>query len=325
MPKFAAKGLIKFPNAFYFVSIFLILLLVAVYLIYEFHRQLTVSAKQQYIGLVSANLISADQSMDELMNTLDIGKSSYEKVLGNTQTNGDLNYSIIVGNNQKSLSQIGLLKDNLDFQKKLLSSAKTPREYQTLEDSFNNYYVQSNEFLEELGKNYEYESSLLQNVTAATIGINISQKTLWEEADKDLILSHFKTLKSDTNSSIEKLSQINTPDRYQEYYNLYLSYFKLIASAAEQITAILEEDLVSLDSDSPNSIEIAYKTSIDSQNEINKLASKITEERERIFALEENTEEIEALAAVQQDIENKIKGYYQLLYSESNTATDFGF
>jgi len=184
---------------------------------------------------------------------------------------------------------------------------------------------QSNEFLEELGKNYEYESSLLQNVTAATIGINISQKTLWEEADKDLILSHFKTLKSDTNSSIEKLSQINTPDRYQEYYNLYLSYFKLIASAAEQITAILEEDLVSLDSDSPNSIEIAYKTSIDSQNEINKLASKITEERERIFALEENTEEIEALAAVQQDIENKIKGYYQLLYSESNTATDFGF
>ena len=325
MPKFAAKSLIKFPNAFYFVSIFLILLLVAVYLIYEFHRQLTVSAKQQYIGLVSANLISADQSMDELMNTLDIGKSSYEKVLGNTQTNGDLNYSIIVGNNQKSLSQIGLLKDNLDFQKKLLSSAKTPREYQTLEDSFNNYYVQSNEFLEELGKNYEYESSLLQNVTAATIGINISQKTLWEEADKDLILSHFKTLKSDTNSSIEKLSQINTPDRYQEYYNLYLSYFKLIASAAEQITAILEEDLVSLDSDSPNSIEIAYKTSIDSQNEINKLASKITEERERIFALEENTEEIEALAAVQQDIENKIKGYYQLLHSESNTATDFGF
>ena len=325
MPKFAAKSLIKFPNAFYFVSIFLILLLVAVYLIYEFHRQLTVSAKQQYIGLVSANLISADQSMDELMNTLDIGKSSYEKVLGNTQTNGDLNYSIIVGNNQKSLSQIGLLKDNLDFQKKLLSSAKTPREYQTLEDSFNNYYVQSNEFLEELGKNYEYESSLLQNVTAATIGINISQKTLWEEADKDLILSHFKTLKSDTNSSIEKLSQINTPDRYQEYYNLYLSYFKLIASAAEQITAILEEDLVSLDSDSPNSIEIAYKTSIDSQNEINKLTQKITEERERIFALEENTEEIEALAAVQQDIENKIKGYYQLLYSESNTATDFGF
>ena len=325
MPKFAAKSLIKFPNAFYFVSIFLILLLVAVYLIYEFHRQLTVSAKQQYIGLVSANLISADQSMDELMNTLDIGKSSYEKVLGNTETNGNFNYSIIVGNNQKSLSQIGLLKDNLDFQKKLLSSAKTPREYQTLEDSFNNYYVQSNEFLEELGKNYEYESSLLQNVTAATIGINISQKTLWEEADKDLILSHFKTLKSDTNSSIEKLSQINTPDRYQEYYNLYLSYFKLIASAAEQITAILEEDLVSLDSDSPNSIEIAYKTSIDSQNEINKLASKITEERERIFALEENTEEIEALAAVQQDIENKIKGYYQLLYSESNTATDFGF
>ena len=325
MLKFAAKDLIKFPNAFYFVSIFLIALLVFVYLIYEFHRRLTVSAKQQYIGLVSANLISADQSMDELMNTLDIGKSSYEKVLGNTQTNGDLNYSIIVGNNQKSLSQIGLLKDNLDFQKKLLSSAKTPREYQTLEDSFNNYYVQSNEFLEELGKNYEYENNLLQNVTAATFGINISQKTLWEEADKDLILSHFKTLKSDTNSSIEKLSQINTPDRYQEYYNLYLSYFKLIASAAEQITAILEEDLVSLDSDSPNSIEIAYKTSIDSQNEINKLASKITEERERIFALEENTEEIEALAAVQQDIENKIKGYYQLLYSESNTATDFGF
>src|SRR3989338_6993779 len=216
MPKFAAKDLIKFPNAFYFVSIFLILLLVAVYLIYEFHRKLTVSAKQQYIGLVSANLISADQSMDELMNTLDIGKSSYEKVLGNTQTNGDLNYSIIVGNNQKSLSQIGLLKDNLDFQKKLLYSAKTPREYQTLEDSFNNYYVQSNEFLEELGKNYEYESSLLQNVTAATIGINISQKTLWEKADKELILNHFQTLKSDTNSSLQKLSQINTPDRYQE-------------------------------------------------------------------------------------------------------------
>ena len=128
MLKFAAKDLIKFPNAFYFISVFLIVLLALVYLVYEFHRKLTVSAKQQYIGLVSANLISADQSMDELMNTLDIGKSSYEKVLGNTQTNGDLNYSIIVGNNQKSLSQIGLLKDNLDFQKKLLSSAKTPRE-----------------------------------------------------------------------------------------------------------------------------------------------------------------------------------------------------
>ena len=325
MSKFAAKDLIKFPNAIYFVSVFLIVLLALVYLVYEIHRQLTVSARRQYIGLVSANLISADQSMDELMITLDIGKSSYEKVLGNTETNGNFNYSIIVGNNQKSLSQIGLLKDNLDFQKNLLANAKTPREYQILEDGFNNYYAQSNELLEDLEKSYEYENSLLQNVTAPTIGINISQKTLWEEADKELILNHFKTLKSDTNSSLEKLLQINTPDRYQEYYNLYMSYFKLIAGAAEQITAILEQDFVILDSDSPNSIEIAYKTAIDSQNEINKLASKITEERERIFALEENTEEIEALAAVQQDIENKIKGYYQLLYSESNTATDFGF
>ncbi len=325
MPKFAAKDLIKFPNAFYFVSIFLIVLLVAVYLIYEFHRKLTVSAKQQYIGLVSANLISADQSLDELMNTLDIGKSSYEKVLGNTETNGDLNYSIIVGNNQKSLSQIGLLKDNLDFQKNLLNSARTPREYQTLEDSFNNYYAQSNEFLEELEKNYEYENNLLKNVTAATFGINISQKTLWGSTDKELILNHFKTLKSDTNSSLEKLSQINTPDRYQEYYNLYLTYLKLIATTAEEIASILEEDLASLDSDSPNSIEIAYKTSIDSQNEIDKLTKEIAEERTRIFSIEENIKEIENLAAVQQDIENKIKGLYQLLYTQSSTATDFGF
>src|SRR3989344_3443402 len=325
MLKFAAKDLIKFPNAFYFISVFLIVLLALVYLVYEFHRQLTVSAKQQYIGLVSANLISADQSMDELMITLDIGKSSYEKVLGNTETNGDLNYSIIVGNNQKSLSQIGLLKDNLDFQKNLLTSAKTPREYQTLEDGFNNYYAQSNEFLEELGKNYDYENNLLQSVTAATFGINISQKTLWEEADKELILNYFKGLKADTNSSLEKLSQVNTPDKYQQYYNLYLTYLKLIATTAEKIASILEEDLTSLDPDAPNSIEIAYKTAIDSQNEINKLTNKITEERERIFALAQNTQEIEALAALQQDLENKIKGFYQLLYSQSNTATDFGF
>src|SRR3989344_4979327 len=324
MPKFAAKSLIKFPNAFYFVSIFLILLLVAVYLIYEFHRQLTVSVKQQYIGLVSANLISADQSMDELMNTLDIGKSSYEKVLGNTETNGGLNYSIIVGNNQKSLSQIGLLKDNLDFQKNLLSSAKTPREYQTLKDGFNNYYAQSNEFLEELEKNYEYENSLLQNVTAATFGINISQKTLWGSADKELILNHFKTLKSDANSSLEKLAQLNTPDKYQQYLNLYLSYFKLIVSTAEEITTILDEDLASEDPDSPNSIEIAYQTSIDSQNEIDKLTKEIAEERPRIFSIEEKMGDIEALAAVQQDIENKIKGFYQLLYTQSSSTTDFG-
>ena len=325
MPKFAAKDLFNFPNAVYFVSVFLIVLLALVYLIYEIHRQLTVSAKQQYIGLVSANLISADQSMDELINTLDIGKTSYEMVLGSAETGASVDYSIIVGNNQRSLSQIGLLKNNLDFQKNLLVNAKTPKEYQALEDDFNNYYAQSSEFLEELGNNYEYENSILKSIASTSLDINITQKTLWESADKELILNHFKTLKSDTNSNLEKLSQVNTPDKYQQYYNLYLTYLKLIATTAEEITSILEEDLASQDSDSPDSIEIAYKTSIDSQNEINKLTSKITDERGRIFALAPNTEDIENLAAVQQDIENKIKGFYQLLYTQSNTATDFGF
>src|SRR3989344_2542028 len=267
MPKFAAKDLIKFPNALYFVSIFLILLLVAVYLIYEFHRRLTISAKQQYIGLISANLISTDQSIDELLNTLNVGQSSYDKILGSKDASGTFNYNIIVGNNQKSLNQIELLKDNLNFQKNLQENAKTPREYRGLENGFNNYYTESTEFLEKLEQNYEYENSLLKNLSQISVGSDISQKDLWQTNDKELIQ----------------------------------------------------------DSESPGSIEVAYKVATEAQNEINLLIPKLVEERERIFKLKETLADVEKLANIQQNLEGEIKNLYQLLYAQSSSKHSFGF
>ena len=325
MPKFAAKDLIKFPNALYFVSIFLILLLVAVYLIYEFHRQLTISAKQQYIGLISANLISTDQSIDELLNTLNVGQSSYNKILGSKDASGTFNYNIIVGNNQKSLNQIELLKDNLNFQKNLQENAKTPGEYRGLENGFNNYYTESTEFLEKLEQNYEYENGLLKNLSQISVGSDISQKDLWQTNDKELILNYFTNLKSGIASSLEKLSRFKTPQKYEEYYNLHLSYLQLLTSAAEEIVSLLEEEELIQDSESPGSIEVAYKVATEAQNEINLLMPKLVEERERIFKLKETLADVEKLANIQQNLEGEIKNLYQLLYAQSSSKYSFGF
>lgn len=326
MLKITAKGLIKFPNAIYFVSIFLIILLALVYLVYEAHRKLTISAKQDYIGLVSANLISTDQSMDELITTLSSSNSNYEKIVGSAQVQGSANYSLVVENNEKNLSQIELLKENLDFQKNLLDTAKTPEGYESLKNDFSSYYTDSGTVLDELGSIYEYENTMLQSFNVSLHNKNISDKAIWAAKDSETIKNYFKTLKFEAEAALARLKGITRVQKYESYHNLHLNYLELLNTASQEVIVTLENATVlSFADDQVDSIEMAYKISVDAQDKIAKLSEKISSERLRLFSIEQNMQNIENLSNAQKTLEDKIKNFYQQLYIESKSDNKLNF
>lgn len=318
MLKLFKNSLAKFPTSIYFVTIFLIILLSFVYLIYEVHKQLKISAKEDFIGVASANLISADQSVDELKSSLIAASDSYQNFTQNGKNSQIINYKIAIENNQKNLSQIFAIKNNLDFQKDLIKKVKTPEEYNELKLSFFSYYEKSADLLDFLKEDFNTENEIYTIIDSALGNTDIYKNDHWLNSNTQEIISFYQNLKDGADSALQTMLNLKVSKKYENYYNLHISYLEqLILTSNEVINALKISD-AELNSGLPTQLEIAFKAANDSQNEIKNITEKINTERDKYFSHNSTQNSFDKLSKSQQKLESQIKEMYQQLYIEAN-------
>ncbi len=317
MLKLPKANLLKFPTSIYFVTIFLIVLLALVYLVYEVHKQLKISAKKDFIGTVSANLISADQSLDELKNSLFTASNSYQTFIKEDEKFQKINFTETLENNAQNLSQIETVANSLVFQKDLVKDSKVPKDYDELKIGFLAYYDKSSEVLENLQEDFNAENQIYQVLNSNLGNINIYNDELWQYGQTEDILIFYQNLKNAANNTLQELLSLEVSRKYEDYYNLHISYLEnLIASANEVINSleIESKDLIEIQ---PNQLEIAHNSANDSKNKLNKILNDIKEERKRYFSQSTPLNNFDNLSRSQEKLEDQIKNLYQQLFVEA--------
>lgn len=315
MPKLTAKNPVKFPMSFYIITIFLIMILAILYLTYEANKRLTITNKKNFISSASANLITLNQSLEEVANATKIADSNYTKILGNSSSQS-INYQPIIEDNQKTLHQISLVQGNLKFQKENITKEDTPTEYLSFKNDFLNYQRVSAEYLNSLEKKFEFENIILDNLETSQ-SQNLTQTRIWTANNTQTIVDFFKTLNDHSKRSLISLLALDLPSKYQDYYSLQVKYLELIVSASDEIISILESNNDAIANSDATNLEIAYKVASDSQNNINSTVEEILSKRSNYFSLQESKEDLDKLANLQNDLETAIKNSYQLLYLQS--------
>ena len=318
MFKLPAKYSLRVPKLAYFAVLLLVILIVGFYLFEVFGRSRQISGKKQFIGMVSSNLVSADQSLDEVVKSLDIIDSNYKKAISSDSGLEGAQYAVVIGDNQKSLSQVETTKENLGFQEGLVARAKAPKEYEDLRIDFINYYSQADKLLLSLVDNFTFENNILKVIATNSNQDKIIKSDVWQKANKDEIINYYKDLKNQAVLTLGELSKIKASDKFLNYYNLEKSYFEFIGATADQvINALQKDEIVALGKDDPNQIERAYQTAFSAQANINNVTKQIIDERNRLLPLQVNRADFDYLASVQKSLEVKIKDYNQQLYKES--------
>lgn len=313
MLKLPLKYQFRFPGRIYFVTLFLILLLTGVYLLYEFHRQLTITAKQQFIGLASANLITTDQTIEELKANLTLARTNYQNY---SQGN---NYNLLIEDGQNNLEQIGLIKNDIEFQNNLMSEAQTPDEYETLKSDFTIYYEKLNNVLANLESNIMSELDILKILNTSDTSQNITLTALWQEGTSEEIIDFYEQLMKEVDLALTKLYQIDDSKVNNKYYQLNTDYLKLVRlTSSEIISTLNSESNVILGAETIENKELAYQIAINAQAEMDQLIRDIIEEGSQLYSLDEDSVGLQALLTIQQALELKVKNIYQKLYIESN-------
>lgn len=316
MIKLPLRYQFPFPARLYFLTLFLVLLIVAVYLIYEFHKQLTFSAKQQFVGLASSNLIATDQSLEELKFALNLAKENYQKYSQNGD-NETTSYDVLIEDSQKNLDQISSLKEDLTFQNNLITDSQAPDEYQILKSDFDIYYRKLNEVLDSMENNIQLELDVLKIINSSNSDQNITLTTLWQDGTDEELLNFYQILLEDTiiaKGEIEKLGET----QQNKYLELNKKYLSLIESSANEIIAILTANTDEIDEPlSEKSKENAFNVAIRAQTELNQIIEEIASEGSQVYSLDSDTIKLESLNTTQEALETKVKSIYQQLYIDS--------
>ena len=302
----------------YFAFILLVILLLSVITLYNLNQKKQLSEKKQFINLVSYNLITSDQSLDEVIESLSIVNSNYEKAI-TADNQKQTDYTIVISDNQKSLSQIESIKDNFGSQKELISQAKTSRENEDLKIDFVNYYNQSDRLLDSLINDFKFENNILKIIAIKNNQNYFTKSDIWQKQNKEEIIAYYKDIKNQAISALAQLSKIKVSDKYLNYHNLQNSYFQNISATADEITNLLQnETVVQQAADEPSQIEKAYQLAFSTQTDLNNLADDLINEREQILSLRATRSDFEYIASLQTSLESKIKELNQKLYIESN-------
>lgn len=316
--KTAISRIFVYKKYIYSFFILAIILTAALSTYNKINKDKQLSEKKQFIGLVSANLIASDQSLDEVVQSLNIVNSNYDKVLSEGALQTD--YALVISDNQKSLSQIESIKTNSQQQKESISQTKTPDEYETLKIDFMDYYSQTDRLLDSLINDFKFENNLLKVITKNNSGTITND--LWQKQNKEEIITYYKDLKNQAVTAIGELSNIKISDKYQNYYDLQSAYFQLILAASDEIIKILNDtEAVPPGQDDPTQIEKAYQVAFTSQEKITSLRKKIIGEKQRILSLKIGRQDFDNLVLLQQSVEGKIKDINQKLYQESQNKS----
>src|SRR3989344_6035128 len=231
------SSLIAYKKYIYFGLITVIIVVICALAINKVNKDKQLPEKKQFIGLLSANLIASDQSLDEVVQSLNIVNSNYDKVASEGTLQSD--YALIISDNQKSLSQIESIKTNSQQQKESISQVKTPDEYETLKIDFMDYFSQTDRLLDSLINDFKFENNLLKIVTINNG--SVINNALWQKQNKEEIIIYYGDLKNQTVAALSELSKIKVNDKYQNYHNLQNAYFQLILATAGEIINVLNE------------------------------------------------------------------------------------
>src|SRR3989344_3883433 len=308
------SSLIAYKKYIYFGLITVIIVVICALAINKVNKDKQLSEKKQFIGLLSANLIASDQSLDEVVQSLNIVNSNYDKAASEGTLQSD--YALIISDNQKSLSQIESIKTNSQQQKESISQVKTPDEYETLKIDFMDYYSQTDRLLDSLINDFIFENNLLKVIS--TNDSSPINNDLWKKQNREEIIILYKDLKNQTVTALSELSKIKVSDKYQNYHDMQSAYFQLILAASDEIVNILSEtEAVPPGQDDPTQIEKAYQVAFKSQEKITSLSEQIIDEKQRILSLKIGRQDFDNLISLQRSVEEKIKGINQKLYQES--------
>ena len=309
------RGIRVYQKYIYFGLITAIILAISTLAFNKVSKDKRLSEKKQFIGLLSTNLIASDQSLDEVVQSLDIVNANYDKIASQGLLK-QTDYALVISDNQKSLSQIESIKANSELQKESISQTKTPDEYETLKIDFMDYYSQTDRLLESLINDFKFENNLLKIVTINNG--SVINNALWQKQNKEEIIIYYGDLKNQTVAALSELSKIKVNDKYQNYHNLQNAYFQLILATADEIINVLNETgAIPPSQDDPTQIEKAYQVAFKSQEKIADLSGQIVNEKQKILSLKIGRQDFDNLVSIQQSVEGKIKDVNQKLYQES--------
>ncbi len=326
MLKLPSKHPPKISRLIYFIPISLLIIVAAFYLFKITSQKKQISDKKQFIGLVSSNLITSSQSLDEVVKSLDIVDSNYARATTTESNMLQADLSVVIGDNQKILSQIESIKNNLDFQKELINKAKTPEGYEDLKIDSINYYNQAELLLSNFIDDFKFENDILKVISINNSQNSVVKNDIWQKQDKEKIITYYKDLKNQAVSSLKELSKIKVSQKYQNYYNLQNSYFEFISATADEIINALQKDeTLPPAQDEPSQIEKAYQIAFKAGDNIANIAKQITTERAKLLPLKINRPDFVNLASIQKPLESKIKILNQQLYKESQKKFPINF
>ncbi len=119
---------------------FLIVLGISSALLYSTFRQNSAKSQSQYLDVTLGGFTSTKQSLDELLTVFKVAGAKVEAIDSTKEaTPSAFAFFASVDDIVKTLSKIGLARENIAFQRSLLAEKSPPQEYSNLVRSLGDY------------------------------------------------------------------------------------------------------------------------------------------------------------------------------------------
>ncbi len=262
-------------------------------------------ARQAYLSKTVDGLNSTKKAFEEVLSVLQVAGTKVEAIDSFRESSKSAaGFYQSLDNYQKTIAMLESTKSNIESEKTSLEKAKTPPEYEDIKNEAIAFYEDANRIIDAHVKKYIFSKELLLALGPEFYSTSLTKSFLWKENNEKEIIGHYKKIKEEAGTSLIRLAKLTVDARYKGLLGLEISYLEQIVNLSDNIVNTLSVKNIPV-GDEASSTEAAYQLLIGAQRENEELYSKLQKERDKIFNVGQNINELVAFVDRQDSIAGK--------------------